>query len=435
MPNFVTDFNHHASRRHTPNAPRLQLSQTSYVIATISTGFTEFYKAVGRQIAENYVVDITAGLFATIVGASLRFGYAGILLDKVRYFLSPSGWREVNLLANRVTPLQQRIVRLLLRDQSRSGFHKGEYGRSSDPERARTWQDRKSAEKLDLKPRMYLTYWPAFILHQRRLAPQSVRRAKLAVEGHYVDNKIPLASSRPSFVPTIRLSIKRNWNYRHTMEGADLLVRLDATNQITPAVMDQMLDSHNGWQAPSGGWWHTNEGSDKPDLWTTVYAAKLLGSIDQTCPQLARTNQPLVQCALRRTLKYLEDEWTNSQWRIENQVSSEENVVLMYIDLAETLQAHAPTLKMACESLILSWLSPSGYLTESYLAAVKAQPVPLSPQQAYSRMAYALYLSDRHAPRWVRHFERAVDIGIQRDIYSNEWAFLLDLTFEYIRPR
>ena len=78
------------------------------------------------------------------------------------------------------------------------------------------------------------------------------------------------------------------------------------------------------------------------------------------------------------------------------------------------------------------WLNPAGDLRKSYLERLAAQKTPIFSVQAYIRMAYAFYISNDKTIDWHPLFERVAQSSLKQ-LYSTEWAFLLDLSFIYKR--
>ncbi|MCX5792458.1 MAG: hypothetical protein NTY45_09665 [Elusimicrobia bacterium] len=367
---------------------------------------------------------ITSALWGLLV-TIYQSGHLHVLLETRYCFLASSWKRDAGPLSADTTALQKRLVRYLLRGQSWFGQHRGEYGKSRNAVDSGKWQTKGSRETLDLKPRMYLTYWPAIILHKHGLVPISIARARAGVRGLFSEDRIPMFTSAPDSSPT---SHEMKWNYRHTMAAAHMLADEDPTNLITRAVVDLMLDGNNGWQHTAGGWWQTSEKRGEPDLWASVYAAKLLGSvISGSITNVPQKALNLAKFSMLTTFKYLEAEWNVHTWGIPDKLLAEENLVSMYIDLASLLPRYSHRLQVKCLATMKGFLSPTtDDLSQLYLKSLKRQNV--HSEQAYARMAYALHLANDDSYNWGSLFVRAMKGNLNR-LYSSELAFLLDLSF------
>lgn len=79
-----------------------------------------------------------------------------------------------------------------------------------------------------------------------------------------------------------------------------------------------------------------------------------------------------------------------------------------------------------CLKVFVSWLSPSGDLSDSYKAKLDGWPS----EQLYARMAYAFYLGDIDSNIWKILFEKLVQ-GDLTKLYSSGLSFTLDMSFAY----
>lgn len=378
-------------------------------------------------MVEGILTSIIAAAIIALATALYRGGYLHVFYDNLMFCIAPSGIHQPSILPQEASALQRYFVRRLLRDQSRFGHHRGQYGKSRDPLYSQIWQPKGSKENLNLKPRMYLTYWPVIVLHSHGLALRSVDLALSGVARLFKDGRIPLHTSAPGPSPTIR---KQTWNHRHSMAGAHLLAVGEPNNSITQSVFDLMIDHRNDWQDSSGGWWQTSEKENKPDLWASIYALKLLELVRSTEKSITQLQSALVTSAIQRTITYFEAEWYANHWSEQGKLLAEENLVPMFIDLAPLLAHYSPRLHSECTDAMKQWLSPGGDLSKTYLAVLETQATPLFAEQAYARMAYAFYRSHIETIDWRPLFERAVRSSMHR-LFSSELAFLLDLSFAY----
>ncbi len=376
---------------------------------------------------EGIIASLVAAGIAGVTAFLYRRGHLHVFIDQVMFRVAPSGIRESRLLPKDTTALEKQLVRCLLRDQTRYGHNRGQYGKSCEALGSDKWQTKGSGENLNLKPRMYLTYWPVMVLHSHRLAPRSVRLAISGVAELFTDGRIPIFTSAPESSPTRR---EPTWNHRHSMAGAHLLAVEEPNNSVTRSVIDQMLDERNSWQDSSGGWWQTSEKKNKPDLWASVYALKLFAFVASGGIEAFRERTALVNRAMERTFRYLESEWATNRWGEPGRLLTEENLVSMFIDLAPMLPRYSPQLAAESITAMKEWLSPVGDLYKTYLSALETQTTPVYPEQAYARMAYAFHLSNDRSVNWRPWFEKAARSNLHR-LFSSELAFLLDLSYAY----
>ncbi len=271
------------------------------------------------------------------------------------------------------------------------------------------------------------------ILHKRGLASKSVDLTCTGVGSLFVENRIPLSSASARPIPT-RPSPDFEWNLRHTMEAADLLLKIRPQNRLSRVVLDLMLDERNCWQDSSGGWFHTSEAGSQKDLWSSAYALKLLTAFCDSTSGMSKTLSNNINSRLGKTIDFFTNEWDKNKWEIPGKVAKEENIMLLYIDLAQIFARYSKKLQTECLAMIESWLSPVEALSDSYLSTLMSQNVPVPPQQAYARAAYALYLSQTNSDRWILLFEKAIKYGLV-GMFSCEWAFILDLSFSYKKIR
>lgn len=377
---------------------------------------------------EGIIVSILSALIIGMSTLIYKKGYLHSFAESVLFQIAPSGLKDQKLLPKKTTKLQKNLVRKLLLDQNRFGHHKGQYGKSCDAIHSKKWQTKGSDENLNLKPRMYLTYWPVLILQKHNLARRSVNLAISGIENLFTDSKIPVHTSAPSPSPT---NINFKWNHRHSMAGAHLLALAQPNNKITRSVVDQMLDKRNSWQDITGGWWQTSEMKGKPDLWASVYAVKLLDFIYSSEIESFQKQMKPIKEIIKTTFLYLENEWNDNKWGDSKNLLIEENVVSIYIDLASMLPKYSPKLLSECVEVMKSWLSPIGDASKEYLNKLSSQKQPIYNEQAYARLAYAFYLAeDDSFADWKFLFEKSVQDSLDR-FFSSELAFLIDLSIDY----
>ncbi|MBN1968729.1 MAG: hypothetical protein JW870_05135 [Candidatus Delongbacteria bacterium] len=375
------------------------------------------------------IEGIIASLIAAIIGSITVFlyrkGYIQKSYDWFLFLIAPKGDSQQSILPKKLSKFQNRIKRRLLLDQSRFGYHRGQFGKSCDSLNADKWQTKGSKENLNLKPRMYLTYWPIFILSKYKLEQYSLNLAIKGIKELFHDDKIPVFSSAPHASPT---GLTFTFNIRHTMAGAHILALKNPNNTITRAVIGQMLDINNNWQDKNGGWKQTSDLNSKVDLWASTYAIKLLDfAITKDLKPFDNKADFLIE-NIKRTMTFIEKEFKTSRWGDPGKLLVEENLVSIFIDLAPLLLKYSQSLYNDCMTEMKNWLDNAGNLSEKYLSLLEKQSTPVSKDQAYARMAYAFYLANDDS--WKLWFEGLSKSSL-KTMFSSELAFLLELTFKY----
>lgn len=375
------------------------------------------------------IEGIIASLIAALIGSITIFfykkGYIHKLYDWFLFLIAPKGDSKQIITPKKLIKLQKRIKRRLLLDQSRFGHHRGQFGKSCDSLNAEKWQTKGSKENMNLKPRMYLTYWPINILNKYQIELHSLNIAIKGIKELFKNDKIPVFSSAPQPSPT---GLTLIFNIRHTMAGAHILALENPDNNITRAVIGQMLDLNNHWQDRNGGWKQTSDSDSKVDLWASVYAIKLLDFVITNDLKAFKDKSDLIAKTIKSTMTFIESEFKKNKWGEPGKLLVEENLVSMFIDLAPLLHNYSLSLYKECLSEMNSWLDNASNLSESYLSILERQSTPVSKEQAYSRLAYAYFLAADN--KWKLWFERLSDTSL-KSMFSSELAFLLDLTFNY----
>jgi len=127
------------------------------------------------------IVGIFSSLLATVITVMVAYLWkAGYFHEGRDAFCDRFYRRQLQSATplQKIPQIRRRLVRKLVRDQSRKGIHFGQFGRSASISESAKYQ--RNPEDLSVKPRMYLTYWPGTVLQAHNLAPRAVR---LAVKG------------------------------------------------------------------------------------------------------------------------------------------------------------------------------------------------------------------------------------------------------------
>jgi hypothetical protein len=167
------------------------------------------------------ISSLIAALIAGIVVATRRSEWFRETLNTGLLLLAPLTLRRPRRAVSSVPDFRKVIVRALLHDQSKLGSHRGQFGTSTSLSESKKWQTVGSRENVSVKPRMYLTYWPALILSRHHLANSSVTFALLAIRSLFTNNRILVTQSASPDMPPNRDPILVS--YRHTMAGALIL--------------------------------------------------------------------------------------------------------------------------------------------------------------------------------------------------------------------
>jgi len=308
------------------------------------------------------------------------------------------------------------LVRWLADDQSTHGVHFGQFGSGANLREERLFQT--SREKLEAKPRLYLTGWPCFVLHelglgnkQKVLAAEGLRR--LLKDGPV---EVSLGASQqtpPDSQPTIR-------SYRHTIRAVQILARLNPNNPNISLILGLMLDKRNRWQNPDGGWKQCDKERTDSDLWGSSYAFALLAAAlrDQLVSQDIKDT---VHESLGNTMKYLKEEWQKTRWSYGG-ASPEQNGVQIFHETIATFKRYDKLFAEQLQSWVSSWLSPSGLLSDSYFQA--CHEVTLA--SANARVAYALFLAGEPTSTWRPLLLVAVN-QFEQGANSADAAFMLHM--------
>lgn len=307
------------------------------------------------------------------------------------------------------------LLRTIVADQSRSGSHKGQFGRSASLAEDRAFNP--TRERISPKPRMYLTRWPCLILARHRLAPRQVKLAVTGVKNLFKNGYI-MGEEEWSQIPGRRPGLL--YNYRHTICGALILVEQVGWNSISETVIGRMLERDNQWQNPDGGWAHSSPLPSASDLYSTLYSIQLLewALNSDRASSLADAANPRIE----RSLDYLSNCWEANGWEF-GSLSSQEIFPQAFIEVADAIRIRRPELHAAVVAELLLQLNPTGGLTEEYLQHADRG---VSEERHLARFAYATYCAQQPTATWQRLARDAL-AGEIAALNSVEAAFLLDL--------
>jgi hypothetical protein len=322
---------------------------------------------------------------------------------------------------------RRNVIQMILVDQSRNGHHKGQFGKAVPHSEHKKWQNQKIGENPNMKPRMYLTYWPVSILHKHNIeiGRYSVRLAIESLKTLFTKNKnkiLVYRSATPNMNPLDNTSVATS--YRHTLSGALILSITEKWNEITCSILDNMLDQGSNWQEANGGWKQVSD-DISIDIWASAYAVKMLANYLSSESCFSDGAKTKAQELFDKTMIFLEEEWYKNNWAC-GALAPEEHAVLLYIDLVDILKEFNPKLDDECITKFSSWLSPGGDLGENY----KLKLSHLPEEQLYARMSYIFYLGDRESNKWRILFQK-LSKGDLTKVYTSDLAFALDMSFGY----
>jgi hypothetical protein len=315
-----------------------------------------------------------------------------------------------------------KLLTLMLQDQSQSGTHDGQFGRSESLAKAGAWNP--GVEDLDSKPRMYMTRWPCRILRRHQLAKSALDRAVQGIERLFVGNVIPGEQSLNPF-PGRR---KRFTNFRHTLCGALILLEQKGWNPATEWVVGRVLSRAATWRTRNFGWLHSNAKSNETDLYSSLYAVQLLeASINnpEAPVGLADAAEPILDASLA----FLAGEWDANGWAYET-LTRQEVLPLAFIEVASILRQRRRALYDAIVDELRLYRNPGGGLQEEYLGLTDET---VSEETCLARFAYASYLAIEEPTEVWRGFADAALRGDEGTLTSVEAAWLIDL--ELSNPR
>ncbi len=311
---------------------------------------------------------------------------------------------------------RSRLLNSLRRDQSKSGPHYGQFGKLWSLEEEARFQT--GFENIHVKPRMYLTVWPALILKKRGHLRFSVQLAVQGIERLMRDGRIHLfqsASPHPvhaaSFV-----------SVRHTISAAILLQNVKGWDLTTRSILGAMLDRTSHWQNDDGGWTQWDKGETQSDLFGSAYAAHFLETAIRS-DDIKSSERLLARHALMETLRYLRYCWDLDRWKLRG-VCSEENVPYIFNEVSPILRAYDDPFLRDVRRHINSWLTPTGDLADWYIETCTGT----SPASLCARLAYGIYRSGADKTEWVPLLDRAIHKPGDA-INSADMAFLLDMTY------
>lgn len=273
-----------------------------------------------------------------------------------------------------------------------------------------------------MKPRLYLTGWPCFVLSSRRLAAPALRLARQGVLQLLNGGVVRVSEGAvPGMSPAERPTLV---SYRHTLRAVQILLALGEPLESLESTLGWILDLRRNWQNDDGGWAQCDTMITGSDLWGSSYAAGLLLWIISSEKSLSGVDRVIAKKKLRATVRYLEHQWAACKWAI-GETSAAQNAPVIFHEVAESLAiARSPALSEVLQWL-KQWITPAGTLSQDYYTLCK----DTARASASIRMAYAFHVGGAPVDFWRPLFHAAIrEFDSGAGMNSADVAFCLDLS-------
>lgn len=296
-------------------------------------------------------------------------------------------------------------------------------------------------------PWMYQTLWATRVIGTRSPAySHIVNDATSSIKrllARHKDGRI-LTSSAGDDVDHRQFPII---SIRHTICAALIFHVTSREGGLSTSIISHMTDPYNKWQNRDGGWAKTQDErttrTSTSDLWGSAYAAELLQLSLQQDGLLAAARTQQVH-ALQETIKYLRESWGRNRWGIRGGSPTEENAVLMLVQLAPLLATtDKPFFDVVVEQC-KSWMNPNRGLKSDYIETCLNHPkADINISALYTRMSYALYRAGEATEWWLplyikaliefdkirQELEKQISRKPQDPLSSADLSFLVDLSY------
>lgn len=377
------------------------------------------------MLAVDLTADLSIGVLSSIIASALVavavFSYRTPPLSRWIGRDRPTSLPSVGSSNWNRLPLRHVLRRLMTRlrqDQSRTGLHAGQFGRSASGEEK--WQT--GLEDIQVKPRIYHTLWPVAVLTANRLLRGNRRYAVDCIRRLFVRDRVRVYQAAVTDMPTT--GQPQIISYRHTMGAALILRYADPRNSIVRDVLSAMIDLKGRWQNDDGGWAQCDKEVIGSDLWGSAYAARLLDAAIEDQGLIEQERQICVT-ALNRTISYFRTQWAERHWAYGGS-KAEENAVLILIELAPLLAKHDRPFLGEVVAAFKAWLTPLGRLSDGYLDRLEMRDEMIT---AYARMGFAFRRAEEE---WIPLYAAAME-HLNERANAAELAFLIEMTCALIR--
>lgn len=323
----------------------------------------------------------------------------------------------------------QELVSFLQKDQDKKGFHKGQFGKGQRTEEEKRYQT--SNEKLDTKPRLYLTGRPTVVLKKMKSTWQILRMLVLVKQGLYdllKSGSIKVGVGATQFtIPYESSSQGAIISYRHTIKAVQILLQLDEFTQIVKDVIGRMIDSTNSMQDNSGGWKQCDKNFTEPDMWGSSYALGFLNLVILKSSELGLNIQQIekIEKAIQNTIGWFINEWRLNYWTY-GKVPKEENVPILFCEISDVLIKYNLDFTNEVLGFLKDYLDPLGNPSTEYINKLKL----VGECAVSTRLAYCFFLArelnDEYDKLWKTLFAHSL---LKKDFGFNsvEAAMLLDM--------
>lgn len=242
-------------------------------------------KAAWRAYAADVAAAYTVGLLRSGPAAARR---------RTREWEPSSATSAYSILDNGTV---SELFAFIQSDQDLRGVHRGQFGK-----RARSDEEQRqihSKERLDTKPRLYLTGWPVFILSKYEHALPArllINRAIAGVLDLFKDGWVRVGLGASSHPDPVGFRAEGSIvSYRHTIRAAHILLRASDQIALPKTILGTMLDVNADLREVPGGWRQCNEEFRSADMWASAYAVGFLSE----CLQNAEDSHSTMTCYLK----------------------------------------------------------------------------------------------------------------------------------------
>ncbi|MEK6320924.1 MAG: hypothetical protein AABN33_04490 [Acidobacteriota bacterium] len=321
------------------------------------------------------------------------------------------------------------LLSYLRNDQDHSGLHHCQFGRGQRTSEEERYQTTK--EKLDTKPRLYLTGWPVFVFvkHREKLpVAEMLDLTKTGILGLFNDGWIHISMGAHRFTNPVTSARRESViSYRHTIRAVQILLAIDNSLSMPKVILGKMLDPGSDMQTKEGGWRQCNVDFPDEDLWGSAYAAGFLSTCIKEGTHLSLDSNAMdnARKRLARTLIWLHKKWNSGAW-VYDEVPTEENAPILLPEIVDPAIEHRPKLAISVLNRFEGYLDPTHQPSSSYLN----KTCIVGPCAATIRLAYNFFVSRRFRAHGGARWNALVDYALQHMRSGHncvEAAMLLDM--------
>ncbi len=381
------------------------------------------------------MTEITIGVIVAIVTIVLDLIIRGPDKDKDSPLIISFIWAYSKLVSIKTLfssdykKMKEELIDFLEKDQSKDGFHKGQFGKNHRVEEEKRYQT--SNEKLDTKPRLYLTGRPVYVL--QKLLPdwrisRLIHRTIEGLKELLKDGWIRVGAGATQYtVPDGSSTQGAIISYRHTIKAVLILLNVNELFPVCKNVLGRMIDDQSDMQEKEGGWRQCDKTFVQPDLWGSVYALNYLSLVLAKQEELELDNYQCskIKNALQKTVVWFINEWKSNKWSY-GEVKSEENIPILFCETATVFIQNDEEFALLVLGEISKYLDPLGNPTEIYINKLKL----IGECAVATRLAYCFYLARNINEKFNQTWLALFNYSVQRKHFgfnSVEAAMLLDM--------